>query len=180
MAFCPLPCSTTCGHPERTNCEEDGAEHVVHNAAYALAWKHDYSTICTARRGAMRFGFDYPGGKRRDRRRRAAAGGATPCTLIKHPGREPGVTCNCMNKPPASFMCGIRRVHNKAHVLQAPLQCALQISTFPPSSTTALLGKPIYVAALVAAWCICANSFLRQAAMPLRPVTGTTVSRDKK
>ena len=169
MAFCPLPCSTTCGHPERTSCEEDGAEHVFHNAAYA-------------RRGAMRFGFDYLGGKRKDRRRRAAAGGATPCTLIKHPGREPDVTCNRVNQPrPASCMCDIPRcAHNKAHVLQAPLQCALQISTFPPSSTTALLGKPIYVAALVAAWCICANSFLRQAAMPLRPVTGTTVSRDRK
>lgn len=155
----------------------------MYSAAQHMPLHGNTTTAPYARHYAMCFGFDHPDGKRRGRGRgrRAAAGGAAPCISIKHPRRKPGITCNSASKPPPlSCAASGALPMSKAYVLQAPLQCALQISTFPPSSTTALLGKPIYVAALVAAWCICANSFLRHAAMPLRPVTGTTVSRDRK
>ena len=51
--------------------------------------------------------------------------------------------------------------------------------SFEPSSTTALFGSLRKSAAALALWCICANSFSRQGAMPL-PMVGMTVSRDRK
>ena len=54
-----------------------------------------------------------------------------------------------------------------------------RISIFEPSSTTELFGSRRKSAAALALWCICANSFSRQGAMPL-PMVGMTVSRDRK
>ncbi len=54
-----------------------------------------------------------------------------------------------------------------------------QISIFDPSSTTALFGKFKNSAAALALWCICANSFSRQGAMPWCRV-GMTMSRERK
>ena len=61
----------------------------------------------------------------------------------------------------------------------SPGKTKRQISILLPSSTTALLGKFKKSAAPLALWCICANSFSRQSAMPL-PIVGTTVSRERK
>ena len=64
----------------------------------------------------------------------------------------------------------------------SPARCcpvSHQISTLEPSSTTALLGRPRKSAAPLALWCICANSFSRQGAMP-SPSRGTTLSRERK
>ncbi len=54
-----------------------------------------------------------------------------------------------------------------------------QISTLLPSSTTALLGRFMNSAALVALWCMCENSRSRQPAMPA-PGVGVTMSRERK
>ena len=77
---------------------------------------------------------------------------------------------------------GLERVSNEKNVhgwILAGRRPRLQISIFEPSSTTELLGSFRKSAAPLALWCICANSFSRQVAMP-PPMVGITVSRDKK
>ena len=59
------------------------------------------------------------------------------------------------------------------------VRTGLQISILEPNSTTALVGKFKKAAAPLALWCIWANSFSRQVAMP-PPMVGITMSRDKK
>ena len=77
---------------------------------------------------------------------------------------------------------GLERVSNEENVHRAILagrRPRPQISIFEPSSTTELLGSFRKSAAPLALWCIWANSFSRQVAMP-PPMVGITVSRDKK
>ena len=77
---------------------------------------------------------------------------------------------------------GLKRVSNEKNVhgwILAGRRPRPQISIFEPSSTTELLGSFRKSAAPLALWCICANSFSRQVAMP-PPMVGITVSRDKK
>jgi RHH-type proline utilization regulon transcriptional repressor/proline dehydrogenase/delta 1-pyrroline-5-carboxylate dehydrogenase len=65
-------------------------------------------------------------------------------------------------------------------VVQSAFRSAGQrISILLPSSTTELFGRFRKSAAPLALWCICANSFSRQGAMPL-PMVGITVSRERK
>jgi len=85
--------------------------------------------------------------------------------LVNRRGRPGGA-----NSADAGFAHGSRH--------PAPPRIA-QISILEPSSTTALFGSLRKSAAALALWCIWANSFSRQVAMP-PPMVGTTTSRDRK
>ena len=94
--------------------------------------------------------------------------------------------CLCVYRPGRASAGGRPACHRRARPIgRLPSRPVVleqkhhQISILLPSSTTELFGRFRKSAAPLALWCICANSFSRQTAMPL-PIVGITMSRDRK